>query len=133
MDAEQGRDGRFNRYKDTPNGFVLDYLRFAGLFGEGENYFDLQAVDAAQDDERYQIRLGLGDKLRLRYAFSATPMVFGNQARLLLGQVGPGSSASATSSSRDWRIRTATAYRSTPSPREREATTRWCRGSSTIS
>jgi MtrB/PioB family decaheme-associated outer membrane protein len=85
VDAEQDRDGRFNRYSDTPNGFVMDYLRIARLFGDGKNFVDFRAFDAMQEDERYRARLGLGNKLRLRYAFNATPMVFGNRARTLLG------------------------------------------------
>lgn len=90
VDAEQDRDGRFNRYKDTPNGFVLDYLRIARLLGDGESTVDFQAIDALQDDERYRLRLALGDKMRLRYAFDSTPMVFGNRGRSLLSLEQPG-------------------------------------------
>jgi MtrB/PioB family decaheme-associated outer membrane protein len=69
---------------------VIDYLHIARLFGDGQNYFDLQAVDPGQGDELYKVRLGIGDKLRLRYSFAATPMVFGNKARSVLGRTGPG-------------------------------------------
>ena len=84
-DSEGDRDGRFNRYKDTPNGFVIDYLRIARTYGEGNYYFDLTAVDPVQDDERYRLRWGAGDDWRLRYSFNSTPMVFGNRGRLVLG------------------------------------------------
>ncbi len=90
VDAEQDRDGRFNRYQDTPNGFVLDSLWIARVFGGGKNYVELQAFDISQDDERYRFRLGIGDKIRLRYAFNSTPMVFGNRARTLLNREASG-------------------------------------------
>ncbi len=82
----EDRDGRFNRYQDTPAGFVVSYLRIARLFGDGKSYADLEAFDALQDDERYRLRLGIGDKIRLRYAFDSTPMVFGNRGRTLLSR-----------------------------------------------
>ncbi|MFQ5527713.1 MAG: MtrB/PioB family outer membrane beta-barrel protein, partial [Thermoanaerobaculia bacterium] len=76
------RRGGFDRYKDVPSGFVVDYLRIANPFQEGASYFDLEAYDVEQDDERYRIRMGLRDKWRMRYAFDSTPMVFGNRGRL---------------------------------------------------
>lgn len=90
VDAEEERDGRFDRHNDTPNGFVLDYLRFARLFRDDKNYADLEAFDALQDDERYRLRLGFGDEVRVRYTFDSTPMVFGSRARTLLGRIQAG-------------------------------------------
>lgn len=86
VDAEGERDGRFNRYQDVPSGFVVDYFRLAQLFGDGANYVDFQAVDALQRDERYRLRLGVGDHWRMRYRFDSTPLVFGNRGRTLLGR-----------------------------------------------
>lgn len=84
VDAEQDRDGRFNRYQDRPSGLVIDYLRFARLLGE-DGYVDFSAVDALQDDERVLLRLGLGGRFRGRYEYDSVPMVFGNRARSVLG------------------------------------------------
>lgn len=84
------RDGRFDRYQDVPNGFVIDYLRFAQTFADGQNYADFTAVDPLQDDERYRVRVGLGNRTRMRYSFTSTPMVFGNNARTVLGRESAG-------------------------------------------
>ena len=86
VDSDVDRPGRFNRYRDAPSGFVVDYLRFAHLFGsDDQSYFDIKAVDPVQDDERYRMRLGVGSKFRLRFDYAGVPFVAGNGARTLLG------------------------------------------------
>lgn len=86
VDSDNDRPGRFYRYGDQPSGFVVDYLRFAHLFGkDDQSYFDLKAIDALQQDERYQVKLGVGSGFRLRFDYAAVPYVVGNGARTLLG------------------------------------------------
>jgi len=90
VDAEEGRDGRYTKYRDDPDGFLVDYLRVARLSDDGSMYLDLRAIDAGQNDEQYLLRAGSKDCFRLRFRYNEIPFAFGNNGRFVLDRVGPG-------------------------------------------
>lgn len=84
VDADQGRDSKFEQDRDIPSGLVLDYLRWSWA-GDGM-WLQLKAWDATQLDERFLLRAGLGKKVRFRAMYQSTPHAYGDDAIFVLGR-----------------------------------------------
>jgi len=87
VDSQDDRDGGFDKYRDDPDGFTLDFLHLANLIGENGSFMDFRARDAGQEDGRYLFRAGVGSNLRIRFDYRGVPFVYGNRARNVLGRV----------------------------------------------
>lgn len=86
VDAQDDRRGGFDKYRDVPNGFVVDVLRYATTFDDDGCYLDLKAEDILQDDEQYLFKAGIGQDWRFRVDYYEVPYVLGNKAVMVVGR-----------------------------------------------
>jgi hypothetical protein len=83
VDADGGRDAKFEKNRDIPSGLVLEYLELSQAVSNG--WWQMKAWDATQLDERFLLRAGFGEKVRLRIGYQSTPYRVGDGARSVLG------------------------------------------------
>jgi len=84
LDADEPGEARFLKYQDNPEGAVLNHLRWNHT--SANNYFHLEAWDATQKDERFDLNAGYGDAWKVRAGFQRTPFIVGGGAVLPLAR-----------------------------------------------
>lgn len=77
----------FERYREVPDGFVLDRLLY-GWESLGGDYADLRAANALRLDERYGMSFGRHGRYRVDLLYDRTPHLFSREARTLLSRAG---------------------------------------------
>lgn len=93
VDADGGRDAKFERQRDLPSGIVIESLRWSG---QNENrWVRIEAFDLSQRDQRFRAEAGLGPRVRLRAHYQSTPQRYGGGAVSVLGR-GPNDMFGAT-------------------------------------
>jgi len=77
---------RFREYRDVPTGIFIPFARFAG---DQKFRYDVTAENVLQSDARYWVLAEPGS-IGIEAEFVKIPHRFGNDARTLLQQTGPG-------------------------------------------
>jgi hypothetical protein len=84
--GEDDRDTKFDNNEDYPDGLVVDYLRWSRA--NGDDWFQVQARDVAQQDQKVDFRAGINKKYLLRASYYNLPNRITNGASFILGQDG---------------------------------------------
>jgi MtrB/PioB family decaheme-associated outer membrane protein len=71
---------KFEEYRDVPDGFVLQELRFGWRSEESPWAFDLKGIDLGQDDEHVGLTLDKAASLRFKASWDRTPHLFSRNA-----------------------------------------------------
>jgi len=77
---------KFEEYRDVPNGVVIPFFQ---LLGEGKWRYNLVAENALRSDGRYRLFVET-EPVRVKLDYNRIPHRFGNNARTLLEETGPG-------------------------------------------
>lgn len=72
---------KFQEYREVPNGFYLGHFDFG--WSKSAWFFDLDAIDLLQDDERITASFGRVGELKVDLGYDQTPKWFSNTARSL--------------------------------------------------
>ena len=88
-DSDNRDSGKFEEFRDVPNGFVME--RFEFLWRPGQrSYFELAASDVSQRDQRLHVEFGRYDLWRGTIRWSENPRRWTDHAFQLYAQSAPG-------------------------------------------
>jgi MtrB/PioB family decaheme-associated outer membrane protein len=78
----------FERYREVPDGVVLDALRFDWVPAGRNDFLEVSGWNAFRLDERYQVDFGRHGAYRVSLGYDALPHLFSREARSLLSRAG---------------------------------------------
>lgn len=89
VDEDRG-EAKFEEHRDVPEGVVLDFAKVRYTPVDGTVDFDFLAIDAAQDDQRYDMGVRIPGKFSLRFGYSEIPRLYSTGSTTLYGGIGTG-------------------------------------------
>ena len=81
---------RFEEFRDVPQGFAFEFGRFAWTPKDKNLLFSLTAIDAAQDDQRYFLRLANPARFSFKAGYVEIPRFYSSGSKTLWSGVGTG-------------------------------------------
>jgi len=84
-------EARFKEFRDVPQGFALEFARFAWTPPDKNLLFSVTAQDAAQDDQRYFLDLTNVSRLSFRASYVELPRFYSTGSKTLWSGTGTGS------------------------------------------
>src|SRR5580765_8704690 len=89
VDSDNRDSGKFEEYRDVPNGFVIDWFDFLWRPSE-RSYFGVSVTDVSQRDQRLRAEFGRQDVWRGTVRWSENPREWTDHAFQLFARTGPG-------------------------------------------
>lgn len=88
-DDDRG-EAKFEEYREVPEGFILDLAHVRYTPTDGKLDFDFTAIDAGQDDQRYDFGFRMPGTFSLRFDYTELPRLYSTGSTTLYSGIGTG-------------------------------------------